>query len=465
MGNQEPSVRIVPEYSETDGEDAIKIMKIGGITLDPWQELIICDWLSRNDSRLWASSSCGGSVPRQNGKSALIQARCIVGMLLFNEQVVYTAQVQSTATETFEELRAFFEHPKLIKRVKEIKAAIGREQIILHTGARIKFLSRTRVSGRGKHGDLLVFDEAQELDETQQASWLPALAASRNPQTLYLGTPPPPETKGTVFRELRDKIIGGNTSNASWFEFSVDKIGNIKDKTRWYATNPALGRRILENTVATESEQMPEDTFARERLGWWSPIIEHKDVLALDTIAWDRCSSKLPKPDGKTAYGVKFTADGSMVALAGAVIPTDGIPRISLIEYKSTAEGTRWLADWLNERYKKACCTVIDGRNGVDLLVERISEVWKIKNSIIRPTAKEMLAAVSLFSDSVNETKISWYLYQDILNESARNATKRPIAGGWGFGGSDSAPVEAVALALWGARTSKRDPSRKMRIG
>ena len=26
-------------------------------------------------------------------------------------------------------------------------------------------------------------------------------------------------------------------------------------------------------------------------------------------------------------------------------------------------------------------------------------------------------------------------------------------------------PIEAAALALWGAKTSKRDPSRKMRIG
>ena len=44
-------------------------------------------------------------------------------------------------------------------------------------------------------------------------------------------------------------------------------------------------------------------------------------------------------------------------------------------------------------------------------------------------------------------------------------SVRRPIGGGWGFGGDNSAPIEAASLALWGVKTSKRDPSRKMRIG
>lgn len=77
-------------------------------------------------------------------------------MVLFNEQVVYTAHLQKTATETFEELCSFFEEPALKKYVAEIKTALGREQIILKNGARIKFLARTRNGGRGQHGDLLI---------------------------------------------------------------------------------------------------------------------------------------------------------------------------------------------------------------------------------------------------------------------------------------------------------------------
>ena len=386
-------------------------------------------------------------------------------MVLFNEQVIYTAHLQKTATETFEEMRDFFETPKIKPHVAEIKTALGREQIILKNGARIKFLARTRNGGRGQHGDLLIFDEAQELDSDQQASFLPAISASLNPQTIYVGTPPDPNATGGVFRAIRQRALDGATKKTAWFEYSVDEIGDVKDKQRWADTNPALGKRILVSTIEGEAEQLDPDTFARERLGWWSPVIKQTEEAAIDETAWKACASQELKPEGKTAYGVKFSADGSEVVLCGAVCPVDGRARISLIDRQPMGRGIRWLADWLNERSTKAACVVIDGRNGVDLLVDRIVDKWRAKGSVIKPSAKDMVAAVSMLSDEINEQTVSWYEPQADLNDSAINSVKRNIGGGWGFGGPNSAPIEACALALWGARTSKRDPSRKMRVG
>lgn len=386
-------------------------------------------------------------------------------MLMFNETVIYTAHLQKTATETFEEMRDFFESPKLRRHVAEIKTALGREQIILNTGARIKFLARTRNGGRGQHGDLLIFDEAQELDETAQGSFLPAVSASLNPQTVYVGTPPGPDAVGTVFRSIRQRALDGKSKKTAWFEFSVKEIGNVKDSKRWAQTNPALGRRILLSTIEGESEQLDADTFARERLGWWSPIsTEHIDY-AIDRKAWENCVSDEEKPEGKTAYGVKFAADGSFVCLCGAVIPKDGKARISLIEMQPSGRGLAWLADWLNARYTKASCVVIDGRNGVDVLIDRISSTWKAKNSIVRPSASGTVSAAGLLINTINENGLTWYRPQQALNESAVTSTKRSIAGGFGFGGDNSLPIEACALALWGAKTSRRDPNRRMRIG
>ena len=465
MGSQVPSVRIAPEYLESDGFDADKLLKVGGLVMDPWQADVLDDWMGRAPSGRWASSTCGGSVPRQNGKSLLVQGRAEAGMILFNEQVIYTAHLQKTATETFEEMRDFFETPALKKYVSEIKTAIGREQIILKTGARIKFLARTRNGGRGQHGDLLIFDEAQELDENQQASFLPAISASVNPQTLYVGTPPDPTAAGTVFRGIRDKAIDGETTKTSWFEFSVDDIGDVMDRERWADTNPALGRRILVSTIEGEAEQMDPDTFARERLGWWTPIVEHKVDYAIPEEAWDACRSDEPKPEGKTAYGVKFSADASEVCLCGAVIPKEGPARVSVIKSEPTAIGTQWLADWLNERYDKASCVVIDGKNGVDSLIDKIARTWRVRGSVVRPKTNDVIASVSALTEAVNSQEVTWYSKQTLLRDSAVSAVKRPISGGWGFGGENSTPIEAAALALWGAKTSKRDPSRKMRIG
>ena len=139
MGSQEPSARIAPAYRSTDGGDAVRILRAGGTIPDPWQSEVLEDWMGRTPSGKWAAPTAGGSVPRQNGKSLLVQGRAEAGMLLFNETVIYTAHLQKTATETFEEMRAFFEGARMRRYVEEIRTALGREQIILKSGARIKF--------------------------------------------------------------------------------------------------------------------------------------------------------------------------------------------------------------------------------------------------------------------------------------------------------------------------------------
>ena len=468
-GSQTPTVRIAPKYDATELR-AVKLLKAGGLLLDQWQSDILDDWMAMTPGQKWICKTCGLSVPRQNGKTGLVEGRAEAGMLLYSERVLYTAHLQKTATESFEEMAAFFDSATLRKYVKDIKTALGREQIILTNGGKVKFLARTRNGGRGQHGDLLIFDEAQELDENQQASFIPAISASLNPQTLYTGTPPDPQTPGTVFRGIRDKALNGETVSTAWCEFSVPEIGNVSDKSRWYLTNPALGRRIQETTIDGEFEQMPEDTFARERLGWWTPIVTQTLDYAIPTDLWDRAGSPEMRPEGKTAYGIKFSADGGEVCLCGAVIPKDGRARITLIDRKPTGYGTQWLAEWLNARYDKASCVVIDGKNGVDVLIDKITPTWKYKGSVIKPRATDMIAAVGLLMDSLNEETVTWFKPegaepQEMLRQSAITSVKRNISGGWGFGGDNSSPIEACALALWGAKTSKRDPTKKMRIG
>ena len=464
LGNQEPCVRVSPAYNETDGLDAERILRSGNLILDPWQGLVLCDWMAISNGK-WLCRTCGGSVPRQNGKTGLVEGRAESGMIMYNEQVIYTAHLQKTATETFEEMASFFDTPKLRNYLKDIKTALGREQIILKSGARVKFLARTRNGGRGQHGDLLIFDEAQELSMEAQASFIPAISASVNPQTIYIGTPPDDSAEGVVFRGIRDKAISGNTKSTAWFEFSVPDIGDVHDRNRWVETNPALGRRILESTIESECEQMPPRTFAQERLGWWSPIEEKKLDYAIDKDKWEACKSTEPKPEGKTAYGVKFSADGATVALCGAVIPDNGPARISLIEQRPTGHGIGWLADWLNQRYKKASCVVIDGRNGVDVLVERIADTWRVKGSVIRPTIKDMIAATGTLTNALSERSVTWFHQQEMLSDSALTSIKRSLGGGWCFGGENSTPIEAASLALWGAQNSKRNPNKQMRIG
>lgn len=446
-----------------------------GVNLDPWQATVLDAWLGRDDTGKYNVTSAGLALPRQNGKNVCLEAREFFGLVVNGERILHTAHQVRTSKKSFRRLAGMFtdkRHPEVLDIVKQIRYTNGEEQIELTNGGSIEFSARSRQAARGFDGiSLVVYDEAQELTDDQVEAIMATLSASATGtrQIIYTGTPPYPGCPGEVFRRRRTVCITDAGRHDSWHEWSVaaDSVAeiNTEDTSLWYMTNPALGIRLDEEFTAEELRSMSPDGFARERLGWWSPLLEHTEDYAIPADVWDACKSAEPKPEGKTAYGVKFSADGAEVSLCGAVIPKAGEARISLIERRQTGHGTQWIADWLNERYKKASCVVIDGRNGVDVLIDKIAPTWRMKGSVIRPSVRDVIASVSTLTDALNEKTVTWYDGQDMLRESAVTSVKRPIAGGWGFGGDNSTPIEAAALALWGAKNSKRDPEKKMLIG
>ena len=474
-GSQEPRIRVEPPRAATDGPDAALLMEAYGCRLDPWQRSVVDCWLGRDERGEYNVTSAGLAVPRQNGKNVCLEARELFGLICLGEHILHTAHQVVTSKKSFRRLAAMFtdrRHPEMMAMVKNIRWTNGEESIELTNGGAIEYATRSRERGRGFDGvSLLVYDEAQELTDDQMEAVMATLAASSTDtrQIIYTGTPPYPGCPGEAFRRRRIVCTGEPGAHDAWHEWSVEAENveaiALDDRALWAAANPALGLRLTESFTEEELRTLPADGFARERLGWWSPVLTTKEIFAIDKAVWDECRSGEKKPEGKTAYGVKFSADGSEVCLCGAVIPAEGPARISLIERKSTSAGTRWLAEWLCDRYHRASCVVIDGKNGADVLVDRIADTWKIKGSVVRPSGRDVVAAAGTLTDALAEKSVSWYAGQEILRESAVTATRRLIAGGWGFGGENSPPIEAAALALWGAKTSKRDPTRKMRIG
>jgi hypothetical protein len=371
-------------------------------------------------------------------------------------------------------------HPEITKSVKQIRYGIGEESIELNNGGTIQFMSRSRQAARGFDGiSLVILDEAAEVTDEQIEAIMAVLSASTTGtrQIIYAGTPPYTGCAGEVFRRFRQACIvsagkGENKKN-SWHEWGIAadslKDIDISDKKLWYEANPALGYRLTEEFTEEEYKTLDALGFARERLGYWDKPAEAVIELAIDADIWDSCRSTEPKPEGKTAYGIKFTPDGSEVVLAGAIIPTGGKARITLLAVEPTGNGLTWLANWLNDRYKNASVVVIDGRNGADVLIDKLRPAgggaWAFKDSIIKPSAQNVITAAQGLINDLNEKNITWYSEQEELRESAITATRRPISGGWGFGGQTSAPIEAASLALWGCKISKRNPKKQMLIG
>lgn len=493
-GNQEPTFSVVGDYAYSYGAEVVDMFEDeGGATFYPSQKRELELMLARNKGGDPAALTIGISKPRQNGKSYAARYYAVYMSVFEHRQVLYSAHHSTTTNKMFKALCNLFEsperYPDFAEDVKSVSHARGYEGIyfkdwrdddgIIHDGGCIEFATRTNSGSRGGTYSVIIIDEAQEMSAEEQEAMLPVISAASDvsdtnmrPQQIFVGTPPSPTCHGTVFSDMHMTAHSGTPGNVWWLEWSIeskDPVADIKDSdtaiAMAYKTNPAMGYRIAEKTILNEFETMTIDGFARERLGWWSPTIMERVDYAIPSKTWDACRSADPKPEGKTAYGVKFSADGSAVCLCGAVIPENGAARISMIEYKSTASGTQWLADWLNDRYMKASCVVIDGRNGVDVLIDKIIDTWRMKGAIVRPSVKDVIAGVSMLTDALGEKTVTWYEKQEALRESAVTSVKRPISGGWGFGGDNSLPVEACALAYFGAKTSKRDPNRRMRIG
>lgn len=478
-GNQIPRIKIEPERTSTDGTGAGMLMRAYGLTLDEWQQMIVDCWLSKSAGGEYAVTSAGLSVARQNGKNVCLEAREFYGLLVNGERILHTSHQVRTYKKAFRRLASMFSdkrHKEVTDAVKKIRYGIGEESIELRNGGSIEFISRSKQAARGYDGiSLVIFDEAQELTDEQMEALMAVLSASATGtrQLIYAGTPPYVGCPGEVFRRFRDACIEGagrgeNTRN-SWHEWSIPAASvediDMADRRLWYECNPGMGYRLTEEFTQEEFKTLSPAGFARERLGVWLKPAEAATEMAIDAALWDSCRSSEPRPEGKTAYGVKFSPDGAEVVLAGAVVPSAGPARITLIAVEPTGRGLTWLAEWLNDRYKQASCVVIDGKNGSDVLIDKIQGTWVFKGSVIKPKAQNVITAASMLVNDLHEHAVTWYEKQEELRESAITATKRPIYGAWGFGGPLSSPIEACSLALWGARTTKRNPGKKMRLG
>ena len=245
-GSQEPTIRIEPDWMSTDGGDAAALMHEYGVNMDPWQQEIVDCWLGKDNSGNYIATSCGLSVPRQNGKNCCLEAREFYGMVINGEKILHTAHQVKTSKRSFRRIAAMFtdrRHPEIEAIVRHIRYTNGEEAIELDNGGVIEFSARSRQAARGFDGiSLVVFDEAQELEDEQLEAIMATLAASSTGtrQLIYTGTPPYPGCPGTVFRRRRTICLKSPTGHDAWHEWSVDAKSiddiNVADTANWYKT-------------------------------------------------------------------------------------------------------------------------------------------------------------------------------------------------------------------------------------
>lgn len=446
--------------------------------LFPWQESVLADWAFRDPSDRPSHVTCGLDVPRQNGKNAILEAYELYLTAVCGWHVLHTAHRVKTTKKSFRRLARYFEdraHPELAGLVRQIRRTNGEEAIYLANGGSIEFIARTNGSARGFDDiQLVVFDEAQELTDAQYDAIAYTLSASSTGerQIIYTGTPPNEKSPGTVFARMRAAVLRGETSRSTWSSWAQPECpprgATFEDVLPLvYESNPSMGYVLEEDYTASEFAGSSVDGFAHERLDWFSPMASSVSVIDRET--WDAAAiaeiGTLFR--GKSALAVKFSPDGASYALAGCKTGRRG-SAVELVRLGSTEGGTRALAEEVFASRRRMCCVVVDGMAGANALCDNLVELGAPRGYVVRPRAQDVIAAAVGFKDELKAGKLH-HTAQPELTESAIGCTRRDIGtrGGWGFGSTenaDSAPVEAAALALWGARNTKRNPRRKQRM-
>ena len=460
-----------------NGEDAIKLSNAFLVPLHEWQGHVLTCWLAENSKNKYVHQTCGLIVPRQNGKTQLLAARILFGLLFANdyqgEIINYSAHRVDATLEMFNILVDAFgdprkpsytwEHPELHKRLKQITFTNGRQKIVTNNGGQVTFAARSTGSGRGSSLDVQIYDEAGFLTNDQLSAMLPTQSAAKhkNLQTIYVGTPPSEHgIYAEPFAQTRASALA-KKKGMCWHEWSVEEVGDISDLDRIKACNPSYGKNLLPQAVQNELAQFSVDKFAIERLCWWPETASSK---AINPQKWEKTIYK-PCDDKFSALtlGVKFDVHGERVCVC--VCAKNGeTHHIELIHDETTFNGVQWLVDWLVERKTRYAAIYIDGHAGAVDLAQRIVRGGWVRKAVKVMRSSEVVTAATTFIAALSDEKLTHYP-DDGLDRAAKTAKKRRIGGdGFGFGG-DSEPLEAAAAALLANIETKRNPERKLRIG
>jgi phage terminase large subunit-like protein len=446
-------------------EDIADLSARFGVVLDEWQESVFEAAMGERRDGRWLTPQVALSTPRQNGKSQLIVARALAGVLLFGEKtIIVSAHQQDTAREVFSRLVDIIEqYPTLESRVadKGVMKALNRESIRFKSGQVIRFKARSTGGGRGFSCECLLLDEAQILGAPAWSAILPTMSARPNPQVWLLGTPPTAQDDGEVFGRFRAAGLEGKEKRLAYLEWSADPGDDLDDPMVWRKANPAFGTRISHEAVAGERATMSDQQFAMERLGMWD---ESSSSRVIDVQTWEACGppegAPVVPPTSRLALAIDVSPDRAVASVALAGQREDGLWHVELDEQRN---GVGWLVDYVAARCERndIRAVVIDGASPAANLVDQL-RAKRIK--VTTTTSRDMKAACGTFYDGAMEGWLR-HIDQPQLNTALGVARKRNLEDAWAWSRknstSDITPLVACTLALWGAQSSTvKKPTR-----
>lgn len=461
---------VIPEEAHATQEPSLNALaNAAGDRFDPWQRQINRIALATTPDGLWAARNVVMSIPRQTGKTydvewvAIHRAAMVPGV-----RIVWTAQHFSVIKDTFEDMTGRVTRPEMASLVDPdhgISLAAGKEEIRFRNGSRIFFRARERGALRGvKKVGLLVIDEAQHLSDAAKASMLPTQNRAWNPQTVYMGTPPGPRDMGESFTRQRTQALAGRAHSTFYVEFSADRTADPMDRRQWTKANPSYPSHTSEDAILTLLDGLTMDDFRREALGIWD---ENMASAAIDANLWDEATIARRPDGGVMSFGLDMNPSRTRLTIGACMRYEDDTAHIELAEYRDTnQDGTMWAVNLLAKVWDNTAAVAIDAQSPATVLLPELQEAGI---TVTVTNSSDMGQACGRLQDMLRDHTVTHLpeAGQQQLWDAARRATVRPIGkqGLFAFNrpddDTDISPLVACTLALHGAMTTRRDPTRE----
>ncbi|MEU2075428.1 terminase [Streptomyces sp. NPDC013489] len=480
FGWQVPPLQAAPPSVSTAGQEAIDLAERAGLRLDPWQQHVLKVGMGEKADGSWAAFEVAFNVPRQNGKGGIIEARELWGLFIGGEELIlHSAHEFKTAKNAFKRIeRLIRQTPDLHKRVKTYRQTVGEEGIELHTGQLLRFIARSKGSGRGFTGHCNIMDEDMILGDTEMDALLPTMAAVADPQIWYAGSAgigAPSVQLGRLRRRALAAITDGKPDlSLAYMEWSASphvtecavNCSDHDDPASDEAvlkSNPGIGYRLTLEKVARERATLSPSGYARERLGVGEYPAEEGDAWSvIGKDAWDALVDGESQPEGPYAFAIDTTPERSHTSICVAGRSGTAV-HVELIENKP---GTHWVlerAAELHERWKPRCW-VIDPSSPAGSFIKELEE--RLGIDVVTPKARDVAQATGQFYDAVISQQIVHIGGQAPLTIALAGARKRDLGEAWAWArrgvGVDISPLVGVTLARWGLTADVEEPEEEV---
>lgn len=477
LGNQRPRIAVVPPSVSSRGREAAEHAASVGLTLDDWQRWALDGGLGVQADGRWSAFEAALLVPRQNGKtSGVLVPVMLGGLFLWGEELIlYSAHEYRTAQETFLRIQTVIEgSDELRSKVKRIPTAHGEEGVELLSGQRLRFVARSRGSGRGFTGDRVIWDEAYNLPSHAVGAQMPIMSARPNPQAWYASMAPDYRIAPCdQLAAVHQRVLDGDTDELFYADWSIEphdercptecsKHDEPSDRASWAKSNPSLGVRpngLTEAAIRRELKSMGRGDFARERLGvaTWPPTLAGFAVIPEPD--WQAAEDQFSEPLDPVVFAADVTPDRSYGSIGMAGHRADGNVHAEVIEHR---QGTRWMVDRLVELYEKwrPLPVVIDDKGPAGTLVKPLQAAGV---PVRLMTARDVAEGCGLLYDAATDAKTLRHLGQTELTAAVASAKTRSLSGAWAWarqGGADISPLVAVTNAFWGVMTQRVEQAK-----